>query len=156
MANVKPIPDGYYSVTPYLIVKGAAQALEFYRKAFNATEVFRMDGPGGMVLHAEIQIGNSRIMLGEENPQMGFSAPQPGQRSPVGIMLYVEDVDNLAAQAVAAGVKTERPVQDQFYGDRSGNFIDPFGHCWTIATHVEDVSMEEMERRMAAMAGKTA
>lgn len=156
MANVKPIPDGYYSVTPYLIVKGAAQALEFYKKAFNATEVFRMDGPGGMVLHAEIQIGNSRIMLGEENPQMGFSAPQPGQRSPVGIMLYVEDVDKLAAQAVAAGVKTERPVQDQFYGDRSGNFIDPFGHCWTIATHVEDVSMEEMERRMAAMAGKTA
>ncbi len=156
MAQVKHVPEGYYTVTPYLVVKGAAQAVDFYKKAFGATELFRMEGPGGTVSHAEIQIGNSRIMLGEECPQMGYFGPQPGQRSPVGIMLYVEDVDKVAEQATSAGVKTERPVQDQFYGDRSGNFVDPFGHCWTIATHKEDVSQEEMERRMAAMAGKTA
>jgi PhnB protein len=152
MANVKPIPEGYHSVTPYLIVKGAAAAIDFYTKAFNATEVLRMDGPNGSVMHAELQIGNSRIMLADEQPAMGYAALPEGVRSNVGLMIYVEDVDKIAAQATAAGIKTERPVADQFYGDRSGNFIDPFGHRWTIATHVEDVTEEEMERRMTAMA----
>lgn len=155
MANVKPIPEGYHSVTPYLIVKGAAAAIDFYKKAFNATEILRMDGPGGSVMHAELQIGDSRIMLADEQPAMGYGALPEGVRSNVGLMIYVENVDKIAAQATAAGIKTERPVADQFYGDRSGNFIDPFGHRWTIATHVEDVSEEEMERRMSAMA-KTA
>jgi PhnB protein len=152
MANVKPIPEGYHSVTPYLIVKGAAAAIDFYKKAFNATEVLRMEGPNGTVMHAELQIGDSRIMLADEQPAMGYAALPEGLRSNVGLMIYVEDVDKIAAQATAAGIKTERPVADQFYGDRSGNFIDPFGHRWTIATHVEDVSEEEMERRMSAMA----
>lgn len=155
MANVKPIPEGYHSVTPYLIIKGAAAAIDFYKKSFGATEVLRMDGPGGKIMHAELQIGDSRIMLADENPQMGYTALPEGVRSPVGLMIYVENVDKTAAQAIAAGIKTERAVADQFYGDRSGNFIDPFGHRWTIATHVEDVSEEEMERRMQSLA-KTA
>ena len=152
MAKANPIPEGYHSITPYLIVKGAAAAIDFYKKAFGATEVLRMDGPGGKIMHAELQIGNSRIMIADENPEIGYPALPEGVRSPVGLMIYVEDVDKVAAQAVSAGAKVERPVQDQFYGDRSGNFIDPFGHRWTISTHVEDVSEEEMERRMAAMA----
>jgi PhnB protein len=117
--------------------------------------VLRMEGPGGKIMHAELQIGNSRIMLADENPEIGYPALPEGVRSPVGLMIYVENVDKTAAQATAAGIKTERPVADQFYGDRSGNFIDPFGHRWTIATHVEDVSEEELERRVTAMA-KTA
>jgi PhnB protein len=156
MANVKPIPEGYHSVTPYLVVKGAAKAIDFYKKAFGAKELFRMEGPGGTVAHAEIEIGDSRLMLADESPQMGYSGPEPGSRSSVGLMIYVEDVDKVAAQASAAGIKTEREVQDQFYGDRSGNFIDPFGHRWTIATHKEDVSKEEMDRRMASMMAKSA
>jgi PhnB protein len=155
MANVKPIPEGYHSVTPYLIVKDAGAAIDFYKKAFGATEVLRMEGPGGKIMHAELQIGNSRIMLADENPEIGYPALPEGVRSPVGLMIYVENVDKTAAQATAAGIKTERPVADQFYGDRSGNFIDPFGHRWTIATHVEDVSEEELARRVTAMA-KTA
>lgn len=156
MANVKPIPEGYHSVTPYLIVKGAAKAIDFYSKAFGAKELFRMDGPGGTVAHAEIQIGDSRLMLADESPQMGYTGPEPGSRSPVGLMIYVNDVDKVAAQAIAAGIKTEREVQYQFYGDRSGNFVDPFGHHWTISTHKEDVSKQEMDRRMAAMMAKSA
>jgi PhnB protein len=156
MANVKPIPEGYHSVTPYLVVKGAAKAIDFYKKAFGAKELFRMEGPGGTVAHAEIEIGDSRLMLADESPQMGYSGPEPGSRSSVGLMIYVEDVDKIAAQATAAGIKTEREVQDQFYGDRSGNFVDPFGHRWTIATHKEDVSKEEMDRRMASMMAKSA
>jgi PhnB protein len=152
MANVKPIPEGYHSVTPYLIIKGANAAIDFYKKAFGATEVLRMDGPNGTVMHAELQIGDSRIMLADENPKIGYPALPEGVRSPVGLMIYVENVDKTAEQATAAGMKTERAVADQFYGDRSGNFVDPFGHRWTIATHVEDVSEEEMERRMSAMA----
>ncbi len=150
MSNVKPIPEGYHTVTPYLVVKGAAHAIDFYKKAFGATEHFRMPGPNGTVLHAELQLGDSRIMLADECPEMGFTAPE--NRTPMSLMVYVPDVDKAAAQAVAAGMKTERAVADQFYGDRSGNFVDPFGHRWTIATHVEDVSTEEMNRRMAAMA----
>ena len=155
MAKVKPIPEGYHTITPYLVVKGAAKAIDFYKKAFGATELFRMDGPNNTVAHAELQIGDSRIMMADESPQMGFSAPQAGSHTPIGLMIYVDDVDKVAAQAIAAGMKTERAVEDQFYGDRSGNFVDPFGHRWTIATHKEDVSKEEMDRRMAALA-KTA
>lgn len=156
MAKVKPIPEGYHTVTPYLVVKGAAKAIDFYKKAFGAKELFRMDGPGGTVAHAELEIGDSRIMLADESPQMGYTAPEKGSHSPIGLMIYVPDVDKTAAQAIAAGITTEREVQDQFYGDRSGNFVDPFGHRWTIATHKEDVSKEEMDRRMAAMMGKSA
>jgi PhnB protein len=152
MAKAKPIPDGYHTITPYLVVKGAAKAIDFYKKAFGATELSRMDGPNGTIAHAELKIGDSPIMLADEAPQMGYSAPAPNSRTPVGLMIYVEDVDKTAARAIAAGIKTERPVEDQFYGERSGNFIDPFGHRWTIATHKEDVSKEEMDRRMSAMA----
>ncbi|MGE5113908.1 MAG: VOC family protein [Acidobacteriaceae bacterium] len=155
MAKVKPIPEGYHTITPYLVVKGAAKAIDFYKKAFGATELFRMDGPNNTVAHAELQIGDSRIMLADESPQMGYSAPQTDTQTPIGLMIYVDDVDKVAHQATAAGIKTERAVEDQFYGDRSGNFIDPFGHRWTIATHKEDLSKEELDRRMAALA-KTA
>lgn len=145
----KAIPDGYHSVTPYLIVKGAARALEFYKKAFNAQELYRMDAPGGTIGHAEIQIGDSRIMLSDEFPEMGARSPETLGGSPIGLCIYVENVDVFFKQAVAAGGKEERPVKDQFYGDRSGTLRDPFGHQWTIATHKEDVSPEEMARRMA-------
>jgi PhnB protein len=148
---VNYIPDGYHTLTPYLIVKGAAQAIEFYQKAFGATELFRMAGPGGCVMHAEMSIGDSRIMLADESPEMGARGPETIGGSPVGLCLYVKDVDALAHQAQAAGAKVVRPVQDQFYGDRSGTFTDPFGHTWTIATHKEDVPPEEMERRFEAM-----
>ncbi len=131
----KPIPEGYHTVTPYLIVKGAARALEFYKKAFNATELYRLEGPGGTIGHAEIQIGNSRLMLADEFPEMGARSPETVGGSPVGLCLYVESVDALFKQAIAAGGKEERPVRDQFYGDRSGSLRDPFGHQWTIATH---------------------
>jgi PhnB protein len=148
---VKPIPDGYHTVTPYLIVSDGAKALDFYKKALGATELVRMPGPDGKVMHGEFKIGDSMVMLGSENPQMGATSPQTLGGSPVGICLYVPNVDALVAQAVAAGAKLVRPVQDQFYGDRSGTVADPFGHQWTISTHKEDVSMEEMHRRMAAM-----
>jgi PhnB protein len=148
---VKPVPDGYHTVTPYLIVNGAARALDFYRKAFGAKEQVRMPGPDGKVMHAEIQIGDSKVMLADEFPQMGARSPQSIGGTPVGICLYVARVDAVYEQAVAAGAKVERPLQDQFYGDRSGTVIDPFGHKWTIASHIEDVSPEEMQKRMAAM-----
>jgi PhnB protein len=148
---VKAIPEGYHTATIYLTVRGAAAAIEYYKQAFGATEVMRFEGPDGTVGHAEIQIGDSRIMLGDECPQMGARSPEALGGTPAGICLYVEDVDARFAQAVAAGGKVERPVVDQFYGDRSGTIVDPFGHKWTIATHVEDVSMEEMHRRMAAL-----
>jgi PhnB protein len=148
-AMAKPVPEGYHTVTPYLIVKGAARALEFYKKALNATELYRMDAPGGMIGHAELQIGDSRIMLADEFPEMGARSPETVGGSPVGLCLYVENVDALFKQALAAGGKEERPVKDQFYGDRSGTLRDPFGHQWTIATHKEDVSPDEMKRRMA-------
>jgi PhnB protein len=147
----KPIPDGYRTVTPYLIVSGAAKALDFYKRAFGAEERVRMPGPGGKVMHAEIQIGDSMIMLADEFPQMGARSPQSIGGTSVGICLYVENVDVLFKQAIAAGAKEERPLQNQFYGDRSGTLIDPFGHKWTIATHIEDVTPEEIGRRMATM-----
>ncbi len=148
--KVKPIPEGYHTVTPYLIVKDGARAIEFYKKAFGATELLRMADPGGKIGHAEIKIGDSPIMLADEVPEMGARSPQSLGGSPVSILLYVEDVDALFSQAVAAGAKVQRPVKDQFYGDRTGGVTDPFGHVWYIATHKEDVSPEEMQKRAAA------
>jgi PhnB protein len=149
--TVKPIPDGYHSITPYLIVRGAVDAIEFYKKAFNAVEIMRLPMPGGKLGHAEIQIGDSRIMLADEAPEMGASAPQAPGSSGVSICLYVENVDEVVAQAASAGAQPQRPVADQFYGDRSGTLVDPFGHVWSVATHIEDVSHEEVQRRMDEM-----
>src|SRR4051794_20611494 len=148
---VKPIPDGYHTATPYLIIKGAAGAIEFYKKAFGATELLRFGGPDGKVGHAEIRIGDSPIMLADEFPEMGARSPQALGGSPVSILLYVADVDALAERAVAAGAQVVRPVKDQFYGDRSGTFANPYGHVWTIATHTEDVAPAEMHKRMEAL-----
>lgn len=150
MADVKPIPEGYHSVTPYLSVNGAAQALEYYKKAFGATELFRMEHEG-KIGHAEMKIGDSPIMLADEFPEMGFVSPQTLGGSPVGIMIYVDDVDTVFKQAIDAGGVEKKPVQDQFYGDRSGTLADPFGHVWTVATHKEDVAPEEIDKRLAAM-----
>jgi|SRR6185503_2507847 PhnB protein len=149
--KAKPIPDGYYTVTPYLITKGAGNALDFYKKAFGATELMRMPTPDGKVMHAEIQIGNSRIMLADECPEMDARSPQALGGSPVTLLLYVEDVDSFYKKAISAGGKEVRPVKDQFYGDRSGSLTDPFGHTWHIATHVEDVPPAELQKRAAAM-----
>jgi PhnB protein len=147
---VKPIPDGYHTVTPYLIVKGAARAIDFYKQAFGATELFRMEAPGGKIGHAEIRIGDSPIMLADEHPEMGALSPQSRGGTSVSILLYVEDADKLTEQAVAAGATVLRPIQNQFYGDRSASLADPFGHQWHIATHVEDVPVEEMRKRAEA------
>jgi PhnB protein len=149
-SKVKPIPEGYHTATPYLIVKDAARAIEFYKKAFGATELMRMPGPGGKIGHAEIKIGDSPIMLADEVPGMGFRSPESLGGSPISILLYVEDVDVVFSEALAAGAKVQRPVADQFYGDRTGGVTDPFGHVWYIATHKEDVSPEEMQKRAAA------
>jgi len=146
----KPIPQGYHSVTPYLIIDGAANAIEFYKKAFGASELFRFPAPGGRIGHAEIKIGDSPIMLADQHPEIGYKSPQALGGSPVSIMLYVEDVDSVFNRAIASGARVKDAVQDKFYGDRSGTLIDPFGHTWHIATHKEDVSMEEMERRAKA------
>ena len=148
--SVNPIPKGYHSVTPYLIINGAARAIDFYEKVFDATEVMRMADPSGKVGHAEIQIGDCRIMLADAHPEMGHRSPQSLGGSPVGIHLYLKDVDGTVEKAVAAGAKLERPVTDQFYGDRSGQIRDPFGHLWTVSTHKEDLSPEEMGKRAAA------
>jgi PhnB protein len=147
----KPIPDGYHTATPYLIIRNATEAIEFYKRAFGATERMRMVAPSGEVAHAEIEIGDSPIMLADEMPGAPWRSPQSLGGSPVSLMLYVEDVDALFRQAVDAGGKVERAVQDQFYGDRSGTLIDPFGHVWTLATHKEDVSPEEITRRAEAL-----
>jgi PhnB protein len=153
---IQPIPDGYHTATPYLIVKGAGRAIEFYKRAFGASEVMRMDGPNGRIGHAEIRIGNSPIMLADEYPEMGFRSPQSlseagaNMKPPVSILLYVEDVDARFKKAIGAGAQELKPLQDQFYGDRSGTLQDPFGHVWTIATHKEDVSPDEMKKRAEA------
>ncbi len=141
------IPSGYHSVTPYLILQDAANAIEFYKRAFGASERMRFDAPGGKIGHAEIQIGNSPVMLADECPDMGFRSPQSLGGAGASLMVYVENVDQLFSQAISAGATMLRPVQHQFYGDRSGTLQDPFGHVWTIATHVEDVSPEELQRR---------
>lgn len=148
--RVKPIPEGFHTATPYLYVRSAARAIEFYKQAFGASEMVRMPGPNGTVGHAEIKIGDSPIMLADENPHVGARSPEAVGGSPVSNLLYVEDVDAVFNKAVAAGAKVLRPVTDQFYGDRSGGVSDPFGHLWYIATHKEDVSPEEMRKRAAA------
>ncbi len=154
MPPVKPIPDGYHSVTPYLIVSDAPRALEFYKAAFGATELMRMTQPDGRVGHAEIRIGDSPVMLADEFPEIGARSPQTIGGTAVSLMVYVPDVDAVVAQAVAAGAKLTRPVADQFYGDRIGGVADPFGHSWFIATHKEDVPPDELERRAAAQHAK--
>jgi PhnB protein len=152
-STVKPIPDGYHTVTPYLIIRHAADAIEFYKRAFGATEVMRMAEPGGKIGHAEIRIGDSPIMLCDEFPDMDIRSPD-STGSPVIIHLYVDDVDALVKQAVDAGAQVLRPVEDQFYGDRGGKLRDPFGHIWWIASHVEDVPPEEINKRAAALFGQ--
>ncbi len=153
-AQVKPIPDGYHSMTPYLIVNGAAKAIEFYQKAFGAIELFRLGSPDGKIGHAELMINDSVLMLADESPQMGALSPPTIGGSPVRILLYVENVDEVVPRAVAAGAKIVRPVADQFYGDRAGGIEDPFGHYWHVATHKEDVSPDEMKRRAEALFSK--
>jgi len=145
---VKPIPPGYHTVTPYLYVKGAANAIDFYKRALGAEELMRFPAPDGRIAHAEIRIGDATIMLADEHPEMGVLGPQSRGGTTVGFAIYVEDVDQRVAKAVAAGAKIDRPVKNQFYGDRSGTLTDPFGHQWTIATHVEDVPPAELDRRM--------
>jgi PhnB protein len=151
--TIKPVPDGYHTATPYLFITNAAKAIEFYKEAFGATELARLATPDGKVGHAEIQIGDSRIMLTDEFPEWDTRSPQTIGGSAVSIMLYVEDVDAVVARAVASGAQLFKPVADQFYGDRSGSITDPFGHKWTIATHQEDISPEEMKKRAAALFG---
>jgi PhnB protein len=153
---VKPIPEGYHAVTPYLVIKGATTAIDYYKKVFGATERMRMDAPGGTIGHAELVIGDSTIMLADEFPDMGFRSPKTIGGSPVSLVLYVEDVDTVFKRAVGAGAKELRPVADQFYGDRMGTLEDPFGHVWSVATHTEDVSPDEMERRAGEYAKQQA
>ncbi len=152
--TVKPIPDGYHGVTAYLIVQDAGEAIKFYEKAFGAKELFRLAAPGGKVGHAEIQIGDSRVMLADEYPEMGAKAPGAFGGSPVSMLIYTEDADAMFSQALGAGAKELRPMADQYYGDRMGTLTDPFGHKWTIGVHIEDVSVEEVERRFEAAAKK--
>jgi PhnB protein len=148
--EVKPIPEGYHSVTPYLILSGAGDAIAFYKKALGAEEVMRLADPGGKVHHAEISIGDSRVMLADEHPEIQALSPKSVGGSPVSIHLYVEEVDAAVERAVVAGAKLVRPVADQFYGDRVGRIEDPFGYRWFIATHKEDLTMDEIRRRAAA------
>ncbi len=150
-AKVKPIPDGYRSVTPYLVISGAAAAIDFYKKALGASERMRIPGPDGKIGHAELMFGDSVVMMADENPEMHALSPKTVGGSPVTIMLYVEDVDAVAAKAVGAGATLLRKIENQFYGDRSGSIKDPFGHIWHLSTHIEDVSPEEMDRRMKEM-----
>ncbi len=152
---VKSIPDGYHSITPYLIVKNAAKALDYYVKALGARELFRMPMPDGSIGHAEIQIGNSRIMLADEVPSLNYLGPETIGGTPVSLMIYVDNVNEAYPRALKVGGKEMKPLQDQFYGDRSGTFTDPFGHVWTIATHVRDVSDAEMKQHMETMASKS-
>jgi len=153
MPSVKPIPDGYPQVTPYLIVDGANAAIEFYRDVLGATERARLPGPDGRIGHAELLLGSSLIMLADETPQMGILGPRSVGGTPVTISVYVEDVDAVFDRAVKAGAKALRPAGDKFYGDRPGQFEDPFGHRWSVATHTEDVSPEEMAKRAAEVGG---
>ena len=148
---VKPIPEGYHSVTPYLILDDATRALEFYKKALGAVELMRMPAPGGKIGHAEIKIGDSPIMLADESLEMGARSARTIGGSPISLMVYVEDVDARVAQAVAAGAKLTRPIANQFYGDRTGGIDDPFGFHWYLATHIEDVPPDELAKRAAKL-----
>jgi PhnB protein len=154
MAKVKPIPEGYHNVTPYLIVDGAAKAIDFYKKVFGAAEKMRMPAPGGKVGHAELTLGDSMIMLADEHPEMDHRGPHAYKGAAVNLMVYVQDVDATVKTALASGAKTIRPVENQFYGDRMGTIEDPFGHQWHVATHVEDVPQEELAKRAAAAMAK--
>jgi len=156
MLMVQPIPAGYAGVTPYLIIRDAARALDFYKKAFGAVEVMRFPRPDGKIAHAEMKIGDGVFMLADESREQGYKGPEALGGTPVSMMFYVKDVDAVFARAVAAGAVAKQPLKDQFYGDRSGTLADPFGHTWTIATHVEDVSPEEMKRRMSSMSSSQA
>jgi PhnB protein len=147
---VRAIPEGYHSITPYLVCKGAAQAIEYYTKVFGAKEFVRMPGPEGKIMHAEVKIGDSNVMLADENPDRGAVAPSGSGRS-MSIMLYTDDVDAVFKRAVDAGAKSIEAPTDMFWGDRMGHLMDPFGHQWAIATHKEDVSPQEMEKRMQAI-----
>jgi PhnB protein len=151
---VKPIPAGYHTVTPYLVVKDAARAIEFYKRAFDAVEVMRMDGPEGKIGHAELKVGDSMLMLSDETPGRPNRSPQSLGGSPVGIFLYVNDVDSAFQKAITAGAKVEMPLENMFWGDRYGKLTDPFGHSWSMATHVEDVAPAEMQKRMQAAMAK--
>jgi PhnB protein len=153
MAAVQPIPEDYPQVTPYLCVDGASAAIEFYGRVLGTTERLRMQTPAGTVSHAELQLGDALIMLADEFPELGVRSPKAFGGSPVTLSVYVEDVDAVFERAVRAGAKVLRPLEDQFYGDRSGQFEDPFGHRWSVATRVEDVSPEEMARRADEAAG---
>lgn len=153
MAKVKPIPDDYPQVMPYLHIKGAAAAIDFYGEVFGAKERMRMAGPDGKVGHCELQLGDSVIMLADEFPEMGAQSPQSVGGTPVTVVVYVDDVDAVFDRAVKGGAKALQPVEDKFYGDRSGEFEDPFGHRWSVASHVEDVAPDEMARRAAAFEG---
>jgi PhnB protein len=150
---IKAIPEGYHSITPYLIVSNAAKAIEFYKQAFNAKEIMRLN-MGNKVGHAELQIGDSKIMLADEHPEMDARSPTTIGGSPISLHLYVQDVDATVKQAVSAGGKLVRPVDNKFYGDRSGEVQDPFGHRWYVATHIEDVAPEEIDRRVKEMCGE--
>jgi PhnB protein len=156
MGSVKPIPEGYHNVTPYLFVKGAVKAIDFYKNAFAATEILRMPGPDGRIMHAELRIGDSIVMLADENPPHGVMSPQTVGGFSVGLHVYVENVDQVMQKAVENGAKPLRPIKNQFYGDRSGSLLDPFGHMWSVATHVEDVSPEEMRKRVNVAMSQTA
>jgi PhnB protein len=149
---VKPIPEGYHSITPYLVIKGAAAAIDYYKKVFGAKERMRMDAPGGTIGHAELEIGDSVIMLADEFPEMGHKSPKTLGGSPVSVILYVENVDAVFKRALNEGARQVRPLENQFYGDRMGSLEDPFGHLWSVATHVEDVAPDEMQRRAAEAA----
>jgi PhnB protein len=153
MAAAKPIPDGYHSVTPYLTLKSADAAIKFYEKAFGAKEILRLPLPNNGVAHAEIQIGNSRVMMADEMPAYGNKSPESLGGSPIALAIYVEDVDSAFDKAVKAGATVKRPVADQFYGDRAGTLLDPFGYQWSLMTHKEDVSLEEIQQRMQKMSG---
>jgi PhnB protein len=156
MGSVKPIPEGYHNVTPYLFVRSAASAIDFYKNVFSAAEVVRMAGSNGKIMHAELRIGDSIVMLADENPPTGVMSPQTIGGFSVGLHVYVENVDAVIQKAVENGAKMLRPIKNQFYGDRSGSLLDPFGHMWSVATHIEDVSPEEMRKRMTAAASQTA
>ncbi len=148
--RVPPVPNGYHSLTPYLYVDNGVAALEFYTRAFGAKELYRMEGPSGKIGHAEMKVGDSHFMLADEAPQIGVRSPKSIGGSAMSLLLYVEDVDRVMADAIRAGGTLTRPVEDKFYGDRSGMFTDPFGHSWAVATHKEDVSPEEIQRRASA------
>jgi PhnB protein len=147
-SKVQPIPKGFHSITPYLVVTDAKRAIEFYQRAFGAHEIVKMDGPNGKIMHAELKIGDSVLMLADEMPGTGTSAPKTLGGTTAGVMLYTDNVDSVFKQAISAGAKADQQPADQFWGDRYGKLTDPFGHSWSLATHIEDVAPEEMRKRM--------